>query len=49
MEPDLPPGLVADRSLEIALLVEARKDLVTETARVRNRLHADLPARAWVR
>lgn len=41
-EADLPPVRVADRSLEISLLVEAREDLVTEMARVRNRLHADL-------
>ncbi len=41
-EADLPLIRVADRSLEISLLVEARVDLVTEVARVRNRLHADL-------
>lgn len=41
-EADLPPIRVVDRSLEISLLVEAREDLVTEMARVRNRLHADL-------
>ncbi|MHB8400063.1 MAG: IS110 family RNA-guided transposase [Candidatus Limnocylindrales bacterium] len=41
-EADLPPVRVADRSLEISLRVEAREDLVTEMARVRNRLHADL-------
>jgi len=41
-EPDLPPVRVADRSLEVQLLVEAREDVVVEATRVRNRLHADL-------
>jgi transposase len=41
-EPDLPPVRLADRSLEIQLLVEAREDVVIEMTRVRNRLHADL-------
>ena len=40
-EPDLPPVRLADRSLEIQLLVGAREDVVTEMTRVRNRLHAD--------
>lgn len=41
-EGELPPVRLVDRSLEIQLLVEAREDVVTETIRVRNRLHADL-------
>jgi transposase len=41
-EHDLPPVRLVDASLEIQLLVEAREDVVTETTRVRNRLHADL-------
>ena len=41
-EPDLPPVRTADRSGDIALLVEAREDVVAEMTRVRNRLHADL-------
>jgi transposase len=41
-EQDLPPVRLVDRSSEIALLVEAREDLVAEATRVRNRLHADL-------
>jgi transposase len=41
-EPDLPPVRLVDRSLEIQLLVAAREDVVAETTRVRNRLHADL-------
>ena len=41
-EPVLPPIRTADRSREIQLLVEAREDVVAETTRVRNRLHADL-------
>ena len=41
-EPDLPPVRLADRSLEIQLLVKAREDVVLEMTRVRNRLHADL-------
>jgi len=41
-ESDLPPVRLADRSLDIQLLVGAREDVVTEMTRVRNRLHADL-------
>jgi transposase len=41
-EHDLPPVRLADASLEVQLLVEAREDVVAETTRVRNRLHADL-------
>jgi transposase len=41
-EPDLPPVRLADRSLDIQLLVAAREDVVEEMTRVRNRLHADL-------
>jgi transposase len=41
-EADLPPVRLADRSCDIALLVEAREDVVAEMVRVRNRLHADL-------
>ena len=41
-EVDLPPVRIADRTQEIKLLVEAREDVVAETTRVRNRLHADL-------
>jgi transposase len=41
-EPNLPPVRLADRTREIGLLVDARDDVVTETSRVRNRLHADL-------
>jgi len=41
-EPHLPPLRPADRTRQIALLVEARDDLVVEATRVRNRLHADL-------
>jgi transposase len=41
-EHDLPPVRLVDASHEIQLLVEAREDVVTETTRVRNRLHADL-------
>lgn len=41
-EPELPPVRIADLSLEIQLLVEAREDVVAEMVRVRNRLHADL-------
>jgi transposase len=41
-ESDLPPVRLADRSLEIQLLVGAREDVVLEMTRVRNRLHADL-------
>jgi transposase len=41
-EVNLPPVRTADRALDVQLLVEARDDLVAETTRVRNRLHADL-------
>lgn len=41
-EPDLPPVRLVDASHDLQLLVEAREDLVAETTRVRNRLHADL-------
>lgn len=41
-ERDLPPVRLADRSLELHLLIEAREDLVAEQTRIRNRLHADL-------
>jgi transposase len=41
-EPALPPVRLADRTVEIRLLVQAREDAVTEAIRVRNRLHADL-------
>lgn len=41
-EGNLPPVRLPDRSLEIQLLVKAREDVVAETVRVRNRLHADL-------
>jgi len=41
-EHELPPVRLVDASLEIQLLVEAREDVVAETTRVRNRLHADL-------
>ena len=41
-EPDLPPVRLVDASHEIQLLVEAREDIVAETTRVRNRVHADL-------
>lgn len=41
-EPRLPPVRLADRTVEIRLLVAAREDAVTEAIRVRNRLHADL-------
>jgi transposase len=38
----LPPVRLADRTLELKLLVGARDDLVAEQTRVRNRLHADV-------
>jgi transposase len=41
-EPALPPVRLADRTVEIRLLVQAREDAITEAIRVRNRLHADL-------
>jgi transposase len=39
---NLPPVRLTGRTTDIALLVEAREDLVVEMTRVRNRLHADL-------
>lgn len=41
-ETDLPPVRMPDKTTDIALLVEAREDVVAEMIRVRNRLHADL-------
>ncbi len=41
-EQALPPVRLADRTVEIGLLAQAREDAVTEAVRVRNRLHADL-------
>jgi transposase len=41
-EPNLPPIRVPDRTSEIRLLLEAREDLIGETSRARNRLHAHL-------
>jgi transposase len=41
-EPDLPPVRLEDRSEELALLVNARDELVTQQTRARNRLHAHL-------
>jgi transposase len=41
-ETDLPPVRVADDTLDLQLLVEAREDVVVQMTRVRNRLHADL-------
>jgi transposase len=41
-ELDLPPVRLADATLDLQLLVEAREDVVIEMTRVRNRLHADL-------
>lgn len=41
-EDDLPPVRRADRSRDLALLVDAREALVTEATRARNRLHAHL-------
>jgi transposase len=41
-ESDLPPVRLADRSVDLQLLVGAREDVVLEMTRVRNRLHADL-------
>ena len=41
-EADLPPVRLADRTLDLQLLVEAREDVVVEMTRVRNRIHADL-------
>jgi transposase len=41
-ERELPPVRIADQTLDLQLLVEAREDVVIEMTRVRNRLHADL-------
>jgi transposase len=41
-EPDLPPVRLAGRTSDIALLMEAREDIVAEMTRARNRLHAHL-------
>jgi transposase len=41
-EPNLPPIRLPDRTNEIRLLLEAREDLIGETTRARNRLHAHL-------
>jgi transposase len=41
-ETNLPPIRVGDRTNELHLLLEAREDLIGETTRVRNRLHAHL-------
>lgn len=41
-ERDLPPVRLADRTLDLQLLVGAREDVILEMTRVRNRLHADL-------
>jgi transposase len=41
-ETDLPPVRLADRTRDLALLVDAREALVTEATRDRNRLHAHL-------
>jgi transposase len=41
-ERELPPVRLADRTVEIRLLVQAREDAISEAIRVRNRLHADL-------
>jgi transposase len=41
-ETDLPPVRLADRALDLQLLVKAREDVVVEMTRVRNRIHADL-------
>ena len=38
----MPPVRLADRTLDLQLLVEAREDVVVEMTRVRNRIHADL-------
>jgi len=43
-ETNLPPIRLPDRTSELKLLLEAREDLVAETTRVRNRLHAHLLA-----
>jgi transposase len=41
-EPNLPPIRLPDRTNEIRLVLEAREDLIGETTRARNRLHAHL-------
>ena len=41
-ETNLPPIRLPDWTSEVALLLEAREDLIGETTRVRNRLHAHL-------
>lgn len=41
-ERSLPPVRVADRTVDIRNLVQAREDAITEAVRIRNRLHADL-------
>jgi transposase len=41
-ETNLPPIRLPDRTSELALLLEAREDLIGEATRVRNRLHAHL-------
>jgi transposase len=41
-EHDLPPIRRADPTTDLGLLLAAREDLVIETTRTRNRLHADL-------
>ncbi|HVA84717.1 MAG TPA: IS110 family transposase [Candidatus Saccharimonadales bacterium] len=43
-ETNLPPIRLPDRTTELRLLLEAREDLVAETTRARNRLHAHLLA-----
>jgi transposase len=43
-ETNLPPIRLPDRTSELKLLLEAREDLVADTTRVRNRLHAHLLA-----
>lgn len=41
-EVDLPPVRMPGKTADLALLVEAREDVVAEMTRVRNRVHADL-------
>jgi transposase len=41
-EKNLPPIRLSDRTTELRLLLEAREDLVHESTRARNRLHAHL-------
>lgn len=45
-ETNLPPIRLPDRTSELRLLLEAREDLVAESTRARNRLHAHLLALA---